>query len=406
MRTRAERRACVERRELWTLPEPRRVHVLERGPRCVRWRTLLAARGGPLRRSALGALLALGLSATAARAVFDAPLMTPQASAMGGASLASTADSATLFLNPAAPAGLAGAECYFAYDQIYAGLSGVGAISQSFAAVGAPTRLGTLTAGYGDFSGAGLIEERIAGVGFARRLLDGLDVGVTGKYLYEDYQIGGDALAQSDPVFQNGSARGAFSLDAGVIASLGGAWKLGLAVRNINQPNLGLSSVDRVPREIQAGLSYDVASAGLRLTADYLYEDEPAGSVLERDVPSLGLEKGFVDGRVKFRVGVTPDQLSSGVGIRFGPIDFDYAFILSLGLAENNAGTHQVGLRWRFGGSDAPRLASAAPPEPAVPVAAAPAPAPAPALAPVAATAPAAAPAPVVVPPLPTIQGD
>ena len=298
-------------------------------------------------------LIALVLAAPLAHAAFDVPLVTPQVSAMGGASLANTSDSAALFLNPAASSRLEAAEAYFMYNRLYAGLSGVGSIGQGFAAFGLPTKYGTFSAGYGDFSAAGLLEERTIGLSYSHRLFGVLDAGVTGKYLSRNFLVGSDAAA-ADPVFANGTSRGAFALDAGVIAHLTEALKAGLAVRNINEPDMGLGSVDRVPREIQGGLSYDIAPWELRLTADYLYRDIPSGTLTDRALPSVGLQKGFVDNMVRFRVGATRDQFSGGIGVRVGPVDFDYTFILSYGLLSNNAGTQQAGLRYRFGAGKSP----------------------------------------------------
>jgi hypothetical protein len=302
------------------------------------------------RLAALGTFAVLALTAAFAHAAFETTLMTPQAAAMGGASLANTADSAALFLNPAASARLETAEAYFMYDHLYAGLSGVGSIGQGFAAFGLPTKYGTFAVGYGEFQASGLLDDRTIGLSYSRSFFGVLEAGVTGKYLSQNYLVGSDPAA-SDPVFANGTSRSAFALDAGIIAPLSGSLKAGLAVRNINEPNMGLASVDRVPRQIQAGLSYDVAPYELRLTADYVHSDVPSGSLTERSLPSVGLQKGFVDNMVRFRVGATPDQFSGGIGITVGPVDFDYTFILNFGLISNNAGTQQAGLRYRFGGA-------------------------------------------------------
>ncbi len=279
----------------------------------------------------------------------------PQAGAMGGASLANPADSATLFLNPALSARLSAGEAYFMYDQLYAGLSGAGGIGQSFAAVAAPTPFGVLSAGYGEFSAAGLLNERVVGVAFSRRLFGAIDAGVTGKYLAEQYSIGSDPLAANDPVFKNGTSRSAFSVDAGLAARVSDSLELSLAVRNLNEPNVGLASVDRVPRAIQAGLAYDFKPQGLRLTADFINRDVPAGTFQDRNQPSVGLEKSVANGIVKFRIGANLEQFSGGLGIQLGRITFDYAFILARTLAANNDGTHQVGFRYRFGGPNPSR---------------------------------------------------
>jgi hypothetical protein len=288
--------------------------------------------------------------AVSARASFDNPLITPQAAAMGGASLAGVRDSAALFLNPAAAASLERPEAYFMYNQLYTGLKGVGGIGQGFASFGAPTKYGAFAAGFGEFQAAGLVDERVVGLSYARTLFGIFDAGLTGKYLSHSYLIGSDPGAAIDPVFAHGTARSALALDAGVIASLTDLLKAGLAVRNINEPSVGLATLDRVPRQVQAGLSYDLKRWDLRLAADYIYRDVPSGTFSDRAVPSVGLEKGFVDDMIRFRVGATPDQFSGGIGVRFGPVDFDYAFILNRGLIANNAGSQQAGFRYRFGG--------------------------------------------------------
>jgi hypothetical protein len=294
-----------------------------------------------------------------AQAAIGDGAVSAQSAAMGGASLANMGDSAALFLNPAAGAGLANPEAYFMYNQLYAGLSGVGSLGQGFAAFGVPTKIGAVGVGLSDFQASGLLDQKVIGVTFSRRLFGAVDFGLTGKYLHQSYLIGSDPSAASDPVFSNGTARGAFALDAGLIAHVTNDLHVGLAVRNINQPDMGLASVDRVPREIQAGLAYDLKADALRLTADYTYTSAQAGTLTDRSLPGIGLEKGLVNDRVKFRVGLTLEQISAGVGIQFGPVAFDYTFLLSRTILANNAGTHMVGIRYRFG--DAAQSASRSP---------------------------------------------
>jgi hypothetical protein len=301
-------------------------------------------------RVAAAALL-IAAAARDSHAAFEEPAMTPQAAAMGGSSLAGQGDPATLFLNPAATAGLIHPEAYMMYNQLYAGLNGVGSIGQGFGAFGIPTKAGTFGIGFSDFQASGLLEDRVVGVSFARRWFDAIDVGITGKYLYQRYLVGSDPLAAADPVFNNGTSRGAFAADVGLSVPVSDALKVGLAVRNLNQPNLGLASQDPAARQVQAGVSYDIKPYALLLTADYTYTAAQAGTLSQRSEPGIGLEKGFEDQRVKFRVGATLDQFSAGIGIQMGPIGFDYTFLISRTLPANNAGTHMVGFRYRFGGT-------------------------------------------------------
>lgn len=292
------------------------------------------------------------MAALPARAAFQSLPRGADSAALGGASLPAAGDSASIFVNAAGAAALTHADAYFVYDQLYAGTPGVGSISQSFASAAVPTRAGVLGVGFSQFSAAGLLEERALALSLSRRLGRSVEVGVAAKYLYHRYLIGGDSLAAADPVFAGGTARGALALDFGVIATVAAPLRVGFSVRNANRPDVGLASEDRVPREYQAGASWDFAGKGLRATADFTYRDERVGTVADRATPAVGLEKSLEGDRVKFRVGATPHELSAGVGIAFGSFVFDYAFVLARELASAGAGTHSVGLRYRFGGEN------------------------------------------------------
>lgn len=333
---------------LWALAARPGLEILKDGARAFHWRRF--NRFSKRLRGILPAVL-LAAMISRAQAAFDRPPIGAESAAMSGASLGRRGDSAALFLNAAGVAGLESREGYFMYNRLYAGLSGVETLDKGFAAFGFPTKLGSLAVGYGHFQASGLLEERVIGVTFARRWLDHVDFGVTGKYLYHRYTIGDEPGASSDPVFSNGTARGAFALDAGVSAAVAGPLRAGLAVRNINSPDVGLSSVDRVPREAQAGLSYDIEAWKLRLTADYVYRDVESGSLKERGIPSAGLEKSLAGDLVKFRIGATPDQFSGGVGFQLDRLGVDYAFVLNRNLISDNVGTHMIAIRYRFGAS-------------------------------------------------------
>lgn len=298
------------------------------------------------------AALVLGLAAPRALAAFDAPSLSARSAALGGASLAGQGDSSALFLNPAALSGLKGSEAYLMYNRLYAGLSGVGTIGQGFASLGVPTSLGTVGVGLSDFKASGLLEERILGLAFARRFGAVLQAGFGVKYLHHRYLTGSDPAAAADPVFKNGAAKGAPALDLGVIAALTPDLDVGAAVRNINSPDLGLATEDRIPRELQAGAAYRLAPFALRVTADFVYRATRSGTFRDRSRPSLGLEKSVQGERLKLRVGAGLDQLTGGIGLRAGPVVVDYAFVLSRELLTETAGNHQIGIRYHFGGND------------------------------------------------------
>ncbi len=191
--------------------------------------------------------------------------------ALSGGSIPSQGDSTAIFQNAAGVSGLEHGEAYMMYNKLYAGQAGIDAIGQSFVTAGAPTRYGAIGVGLSVFKAAGLLNERVLGVSFSRRLFQNLAAGMTAKCLYHKYVPGSDQSGVGDPVFANGTSR------------------------------------------------YDKADWHLKTTADVVYRDNYEGTLRDRASPSLGLEKGMGDERVKFRVGA-------------------------------NAGAHLIGIRSRFGG--------------------------------------------------------
>lgn len=296
----------------------------------------------------LGAALLLAASALPAAAAFQYPLTSARSAAMGGVSVYGEPESGALFQNAASAAGLQRAEAYFLYNKLYAGQEGAD-IGQGLIAAAVPTRIGVLGVGIANFHAAGLLDERMASVSLSRRLFGKVSGGLAAKYLHHDYLTGSDPLAASDPVFANGTSKGAVAFDAGLKADLTESFSAGASVRNLNSPDVGLSTEDRVAREFQAGASYDVKPWGLRVSGDMLYRDDKFGEVRNRVVPAVGVEKRFMEERVAFRAGANTEQLSAGIGVDVGKFSFDYAVIIARALASDNAGTHMIGLKYRFG---------------------------------------------------------
>jgi hypothetical protein len=295
-------------------------------------------------------VVSLLLAASRGHAAFQYPQLGVRSASMSGTAIPEQGDSSVIFQNAAGVSGLEHGEAYMMYNKLYAGQPGIDSIGQSLITAGAPTRWGAIGVGLSDFHAAGLLNERALGVSFSRRILSNVDAGVTAKYLYHKYAPGSDKSEVGDPVFANGTSRGAPSFDAGIIATLSKQLKASFSARNINTPDIGLDSEDRVPREYQVGLSHYKAEWQLRTTADVVYRDNHVGTLRERATPTIGLEKAFGDERVKFRVGAGLDQFSAGVGIQFERFGFDYGFVLTRNLITSNAGTHMIGIRYRFGG--------------------------------------------------------
>jgi len=289
-------------------------------------------------------LLPLVLAAPC-RAAFQMRHTSARSAAMGNAFLAGAGEAASLFSNPAGLAGMPKAEASFLYAKPFAGLPNVN-LNAGHAALALPTRAGHVGLGYSLFSAGGLLQEQTLALGYAATFRS-LQVGLAAKQLSHAYDIHDDAMAHSDPVFADGTSASALAFDAGMIAPLGKALKLGLAVRNINQPNVGLATKDRVAREIQTGLMLNMAGLGVKATGDILMQKAAAGEVKNAPVPMLGLEKTFKNA-LALRLGANTNEFTAGFGARLKSVAFDYALVLNKNLMEDNAGSHKMGLKYRF----------------------------------------------------------
>ena len=269
---------------------------------------------------------------------------------MGGAAAGLPQDAPSLFMNPAGLAGLKTGEFAVMYDKMYAGLSGAASMAQSYMSVAYPTALGTFGAGLGTFKASGLMEERTFAVGFARAL-GRFQAGGTGKYLDRRFSLGDDVRDTRDPVFSNGTSKGAFALDLGLTAAVAGPLRAGLSARNLNRPDVGLVTEDRVPRELQFGLGLELRELGLKLLGDLSHRDNGFGDAADRMIPRLGVEKSLSREKVFFRLGANTLEFTAGAGVRLGRFGFDYALALRRSLLRDNMGSHRLGLTLQFGGT-------------------------------------------------------
>ncbi len=159
-------------------------------------------------------------------------------------------------------------------------------------------------------------------------------LGINIKYLNHKYIP--DRYTESDPVFEGGTSKGVISLDFGVLV-LYNKLSLGLALRDLNQPDAGLKDEDKVPMEARIG-------AGLHLgkfvpSLDFSYRDKLFNfhSGVEYSL------KSFV-----FRGGVNMDEVAAGFGFCSKLLLLDYSFTWPFTIMDSY-GSHRISLTVRFG---------------------------------------------------------
>lgn len=179
---------------------------------------------------------------------------------------------------------------------------------------------------------------------------DGANVflGVNANYLRHSFVL--DSRTAQDPVFRNGSSAGAFGADLGALVRpnfhvLPGL-KFGLAVKNINEPDVGLASVDRVPREIHGGVAYQDNDL------PYFTPTLDLGSRSGVTRVAAGWEGWFARNTVGLRLGGNLYEFGGGIGLQyplFGRMVWrlDYSILAPFQVQGSN-GTHRVSLSIDF----------------------------------------------------------
>jgi hypothetical protein len=281
-------------------------------------------------------------------AAFDLHLDSARSAAQGRAFLSSAEDAGGLFTHPAGLSKVAQPELSLMYSKPFTGLPGV-SVAHGQAAFAWPTSGGTLGVGFARLQVQNLMHEQTAAVSYSRGLFKRFHAGATVKHLSHAYYPGSSALAQSDPLFQGKTSKSAVALDVGLTASVNRHLEAGVAVRNINEPNVGLVTEDKVRREIQTGLRLDLPGLDVRASGDLLLRHSAVGS-LEKPTPFFGLEKGLHRDLLALRAGANPDEFTGGFGLRIGAMAFDYALVFNKNLTRDNAGSHRLGMTWRFNG--------------------------------------------------------
>jgi hypothetical protein len=276
--------------------------------------------------------------------------------AMGDAygAVADTADG--LYWNPASLVRVPMQEILGTHADLFTGIQGVDLMTDSLSYAHPTLRQGVWGASWNSLSSKSLYGEDTLTLGYARRMnveipfLKGSDLSLGGnlKYMRTRYTL--DEATAQDPVFSNGRNTDAFTGDIGTLLQ-NGPITAGLAFQNLNEPNFGLQERDRVPFTTRLSAAYAGRLWFLEKTTIAL------DLVFVRNATRLnaGWENLFFNDQAAFRLGLNPDEFTTGLGWRYVAarprldLGLDYAYVLPLSMAENQSVTHRFSLDLRFG---------------------------------------------------------
>jgi hypothetical protein len=281
---------------------------------------------------------------------------------LGNAFTALADDVYSTYYNPAGLAQLHRSEFTAYYAKLYSGLTDGSSIGRNFVAYGHPTaKRGTFGISYLSLSLADLYSESTFGFHYAQAIREKWNLGGSIKFLkksfgsdiYTENAINSDSgqqLNAPDPLFaKNGSSKSAASFDMGAQYRISKIYGVGLAILNVNSPNMALSpsDTDKVAAVYKAGLarrtktsSVDAEISAREFTSRE-YRFNMGGERWLRG--GFGIRGGLGFGQRQYQV------TSIGFSYRWESLQFDYALIYPLTGIKGTFGTNQLSMTFRFG---------------------------------------------------------
>jgi hypothetical protein len=286
---------------------------------------------------------------------------------MGGTYVAAGDDVQSLMYNPAGLAQLNQRELSSEYSRLYAGLTDGSKIGQYFAGYGQPVKYGgTLAFGWRQLSLDNLYKERTLSLGYGEWITSRIAAGIALKQLHHSFEPpamsvdDNGAVQMTRPTFFNqyGNASTAYSVDLGLLYRWTKRHTFGLAIQDINQPNIALNPADHeiVARTIRAGMAYR-GDRGLMLAGGLTTRESLSN---QKDTTWTGaIEKwwdmkdnGAIAARGSLATGSRSfQQMAMGSSYRYNAYQIDYAFVFNItGVSLGNTmGTHRFSFSYRFG---------------------------------------------------------
>jgi len=281
---------------------------------------------------------------------------------LGNAFTAIADDVYSAYYNPAGLVQLHRSEFTAYYSKLYAGLDDGSSIGRNFLAYGHPTaRRGTFGFSYLSMSLSGLYSESTMALHYATAIKDKWNLGTSLKFLrksfgsdqYTENAINsdtGESLGAPDPLFsENGTSKSGMALDLGLQYRLSRIYGLGIAIINLNSPDMALSSADTDP--VAAIYKLGLARrTKMSAVSSELSMREFTGNEFRLNIGGERWLQGGFGFRGGLGFGSRQYQMTSfGVSYRWQALQFDYAMIYPLSGIKSTFGTHQLSMTFRFG---------------------------------------------------------
>ncbi|MFH2203397.1 MAG: tetratricopeptide repeat protein [Elusimicrobiota bacterium] len=280
-----------------------------------------------------------------ARASFEDTEFGPRGTAMAGAVASNMPHATAMFYNPALMTGVQTPEFFTSYENMYMGLTDGSKLTRQLLALAYPLnrgRRGYLGLGVNMFALDALYKEQAIMLNYGRAVGKKLSWGLGIRQLSVTY--GSDEYTTGKAESAAGGSASAMGLDLGIQYRSKGR-RIGFAILNANEPDLGIVSANKVDRTINIGIAkmqptWEWQNQLTRTGADIRLK---SGLEHRGAFKSVALRVGFSIGSRQYR------NIAMGFGYIREKFQIDYAMLMPVSGVSSGMGNHQVGLTWRFG---------------------------------------------------------
>jgi hypothetical protein len=256
-----------------------------------------------------------------AQGAFDNLGSSARSLSLADASVALTDEPSLLSINPGSLGFLAGKGFQASLSRLYE----LNELSEGELHFAAPFRRFAIGAGLYLFGNGDYYQESVLSLAFAYRMRERFSVGANLKYMRVSFSDEYDAFS-------------ALSMDVGSVFKVNSEIQLGLAARNVNQPELVKNS-DDIPTNVSFGLAV-FPFEEVTLLLDLSYEER------YREQLHFGQEiKLLKNLLLRFGIQTSPASYAFGTGFDFDKLLLDYAYSNHSVLGD----THKISFSYLWG---------------------------------------------------------
>ncbi len=288
-------------------------------------------------------------------------LYASRSSGVCGTYVASGDDIESIFYNPAGLYNIKTSEIFTSYTTLYPKLTDGSKLSEVYLAAGLPYKGYVPAFGYFLLGGEFYKDETYAFSlsGIYKKIVFGLTAKILRKSIgTDDYSFNSvDETGKAKRGITDhltGKSKTLFSLDAGILYNISENYKIGLSIKDINQPDMSFENSGDT-KKMKSTIGFAMNTTLINLSADFSAQ-EYSNNILDY-VFSFGAERHFDFGEygaTAIRCGMTFGsrelrRFAVGFGHSLKWFGFNYSYIFPLVGIKNSGDIQRISLNMRFG---------------------------------------------------------